>query len=162
MTVFTFFLFLTVLIKRIEKTKNRMKSDLETAIKIIDSKYVEIFFAIESADSKRKKLESVVQHIGLKYREFRQAFAKQRRLRDNWGFSDRRENDLLKQKIQIILALEEINLFSIDDDGAEPFDGSAEISINQIPELFDFDYSQIFDGFNFSSIPISSFTTFQK
>ena len=32
------FLFLIVLMKRIEKTKNRVKSDLETAIKIIDSK----------------------------------------------------------------------------------------------------------------------------
>ena len=32
-----------------------MKSDLETAIKVIDSKHVEFFSAIESADSKRKK-----------------------------------------------------------------------------------------------------------
>ena len=107
-----------------------MKSDLETAIKVIDSKHVEFFFAIESADSKRKKMESVVQHIGLKHREFRQVFAKQKRLRDIWGFFDRRENDLLKQKIRIIRALDEINLFSIDDDVAEFFDGSAEISIN--------------------------------
>ena len=75
-----------------------MKSDLETAIKITDSKPVEIFSAIESADSKRKKMESVVQHIGLKHREFRQAFTKQKRLRDIWGFFDRRENGLLKQK----------------------------------------------------------------
>ena len=63
-----------------------MKSDLETAIKIINSKHVEIFSAIESADSKRKKIKSVAQHIGLKHREFRQVFAKQKRLRDIWGF----------------------------------------------------------------------------
>ena len=73
-----------------------MKSDLETAIKITDSKHVEIFSTIESADSKRKKTESVVQHIGLKHREIRQTFAKQKRLRDIWGFFDRRKNDLLK------------------------------------------------------------------
>ena len=41
-------------------------------------------------------MESVVQHIGLKHRKFRQAFAKQKRLRGIWGFFDRREIDLLK------------------------------------------------------------------
>ena len=50
-----FFLYLIVSIKRIEKTKNRVKSDLEITIKAIDSKHVEILSAIESADSKRKK-----------------------------------------------------------------------------------------------------------
>ena len=124
---------------------------METAIKIIDSKHVEFFFAIESVDSKRKNMESVAQHIGLKHREFCQVFAKQKRLRDIWGFFDRRENDLLKQKIRIIRALDEINPFSIDDDGAKLFDGSAKISINQNPELYDFD---------FSSIPIDLFATF--
>ena len=59
-----------------------MKSDLETAIKVIDSKHVGKKIAIESADSKRKKMESVAQHIGLKHREFHQTFAKQKRLRD--------------------------------------------------------------------------------
>ena len=98
----------------------------------------------------------------VKTSKLRQVLAKQKRLRDIWGFFDRRENDLLKQKIRIIRALDEINPFFIDGDAAEPFDNFAEISINQIPELFDFDYSQIFDGFDFSSIPISSFTTFQK
>ena len=117
-------------VKRIEKTKNRVKSDLETVIKTIDSKHVEIFPAIESADSIRKKKESVAQHIGLKHREFRQIFAKQKRLRDIWGFFYHRENDLLKQKIRIISALDEINLFSTNKDGAELFNNSAEISIN--------------------------------
>ena len=69
---FNFVLFLIVLIKRIEKTKNRVKSDLEVTIKTIDFKHMEIFSAIESADSKRKKIEfiakkvgSVVQHVGV-------------------------------------------------------------------------------------------------
>ena len=67
MTVFCGpFLFLTVLMKRIEKTKNRVKSDLETTIKATDSKHMEVFSAIESADSKRKKMELAAQHIGLK------------------------------------------------------------------------------------------------
>ena len=80
---------MTVLIKRIEKTKNRVKSDLEVTIKATDSKYIEKNSAIESADSKRKKMESVVkkvgsvvQHVGLKNQEFQQAFAKQKRLRE--------------------------------------------------------------------------------
>ena len=68
--VFNSFLFLIVSVKRIEKTKNRVKSDLEATIKAIDSKYMEIFSATESADSKRKKMELAVQHIGLKNREF--------------------------------------------------------------------------------------------
>ena len=76
------FLLLIVLMKRIEKTKNRMKSDLEIVIKIIDFKHSEFFFANESADSKRKKMEFVAQHIGLKHREFRQVFAKQKCLWD--------------------------------------------------------------------------------
>ena len=80
--VFNSFLFLIVLIKRIEKTKNRVKSDLEVTIKATDSKYMEVFSAIESADFKRKKMEFAVQHIGLKNREFQQALAKQKRLRE--------------------------------------------------------------------------------
>ena len=155
------FLFPIVLIKRIGKTKNRVKSDLEFAIKIIDSKHVEILSVIKSADSKRKEMESVTQHIGLRHRELRKIFAKQKRLRDIWGFFDRRENDLLKQKIRIIRALNEINLFFIDDDGAEPFDGFTEIFINQIPELYDFDFSQTLKRFDFSSIPIFPFAAFQ-
>ena len=62
--VFNSFLFLTVSMKCIEKTKNRMKSDLEATIKATDSKHVEIFSAIGSADSKRKKMELAAQHIG--------------------------------------------------------------------------------------------------
>ena len=136
-----------------------MKSDLETAI---DSKHVEILSAIESADSKRKKMESVAQRIGLKHREFRQTFAKQKRLRDIWGFFDRRENDLFKRKIRIIRALDEINVFSIDDDGAEFFDGFAKISINQNSELYDFDFFQTLEKFDFSSIPIDLLAIFFK
>ena len=79
--------------------------ELETALKIIYSKHVEIFCVIESVDFKRKKMESIAQHIGLKYREFRQVFVKQKRLRDIWDFFDPRENDLLKPKIRIFRAL---------------------------------------------------------
>ena len=71
---------------RIEKTKNRVKSDLEVTIKAIDSKHMEIFSAIESADFKRKEMEFAVQRIGLKNREFQQALAKQKRLREIWFF----------------------------------------------------------------------------
>ena len=138
-----------------------MKSDLETAIKITDSKHVEILSVIEFADSKRKKMESAVQHIGLKYQKLRQTFAKQKRLRDIWVFFYRRENDLLSQKLRIIRALNEINLFSIDDDGVEFFENSAELSFNQEPAMSDFDYFPIFEGFDFSSIPIFSLTIFQ-
>ena len=96
MTVFiNSFLFLNVLIKRIEKTKNRVKSDLEATIKAIDSKHIEVFSAIESADSKRKKMELAAQYIGLKNQEFQKAVAKQKRLREIWSFFDHRENDLL-------------------------------------------------------------------
>ena len=90
-----------------------MKSDLETTIKIIDSKHVEILSAIESADSKRKKMESVAQHIGLIHQKFRQVFAKQKRLRNIWVFFDRREDDLLNQEFRIIRALNEIFFFPL-------------------------------------------------
>ena len=60
---------------RIEKTKNRVKSDLEATIKATDSKHMEIFSAIESANSKRKKMELAAQHIGVKNRELRKTKA---------------------------------------------------------------------------------------
>ena len=139
-----------------------MKSDLEATIKAIDSKHVEIFSAIESADSKRKKMELAVQHIGVKNRELQQAVAKQKRLREIWSSFDHRENDLLNQEIRTIRALDELDLFSIDDNETEPFESSAEISINDYPELLDFDFFQPLEGFDFSSIPISAPATFQK
>ena len=139
-----------------------MKSDLEATIKAIDSKHVEIFSAIESADSKRKKMQFAVQHIGAKNRELQQAVAKQKRLREIWFSFDHRENDLLNQEIRTIRALDELDLFSIDDDKTEFFKNSAEISINDYPELFGFDFSQFLKGFDFSSIPISAFTIFPK
>ena len=147
---------------RIEKIKNRIKFDLEVTIKAIDSKHMEVFSAIESADSKRKKMEFAVQHIGVKNREFQKAVAKQKRLREIWSSFDHRENDLLSQEIRTIRALDELDLFSINDNETEPFEGSAEISINDYPELLDFDFSQPLEGFDFSSIPIFTFTTFQR
>ena len=56
MTVFCNpFLLLTVLVKRIEETKNRVKSDLAATIKATHSKHAEIVTAIDLADSKKKK-----------------------------------------------------------------------------------------------------------
>ena len=159
---FNFFPFLTFSVRRIEKIKNRVKSDLEVTIKAIDSKHMEILSAIESADSKRKKMELAAQHIGVKNRELQQAVAKQKRLREIWFSFDHRENDLLNQEIRTIRVLDELNFFSIDDDETELFENSAEISINDYPELLDFDFSQFLEKFDFSSIPISVFTTFQK
>ena len=103
-----------------------MKSELEATIKAIDSKHMEIFSAIESADFKRKKMEfiakkigSAAQRIDLKNRKLQQTFAKQKRLREIWSSFDHRENDLLNQKIRTIRALDELNLFSIDDNEAK-------------------------------------------
>ena len=139
-----------------------MKSDLEATIKATDSKHMEIFSAIESANSKRKKMELAAQHIGVKNRELQQAVAKQKRLREIWSSLDHRENDLLSQEIRTIRALDELDLFSIDDNETEFFGGSAEISINDYSELFDFDFSQFLENFDFSSIPIFAPATFQK
>ena len=86
------FLFLTVLVKRIEETKNRVKSDLEATIKTIDSKHAEIVTAIDLADSKKKEMEF---DIGLKHQNLKRALAKQKRLRDIWASFDRREFFLL-------------------------------------------------------------------
>ena len=79
---FYFFIFI-VLIKRIEKTKNHVKSDLEVTIKAINSKHIKKKSAIESADSKRKEMEfvakkigSAVQRVGVKNQELQQALAK--------------------------------------------------------------------------------------
>ena len=100
--------------------------------------------------------------IGLKHQNLKRVLAKQKRLRDIWASFDRRENDLLNQEIRTIRVLDELNFFSIDDNGAEFFESSAEISINDYPELFDFDFSQFLESFDFSSIPISAPAAFQK
>ena len=86
------FLFLTVLMKRIEETKNRVKSNLEVTIRAIDSKPVEVVTAIDLADSKKKEMEF---DIGLKHQNLKRALAKQKRLRNIWVFFYRRERDLL-------------------------------------------------------------------
>ena len=85
---------------------------------------------------------------------------KQKRLREIWFFFDHRENYLLNQKIRIIGALDELDLFSIDDDETKKFENSAEIPINDYPELFDFDFFQFLKKIDFSSIPISAPATF--
>ena len=68
-------------------------------------------------------------------------------------FLNRRENDLINQKIRTIRALHELNFFSIDDNETEFFEGFAEMFFNQIPELNNLDFFQILDGFDFSSTP---------
>ena len=84
-------------------------------------------------------------------------------MRNIWVFFDRRKKDLLNQKIRTIRVFYVLDLFSIDDDiETEFFESFAEMSINNYPELFDFDFSQFLKSFDFSSIPISAFTTFQK
>ena len=141
--------------KSLEKTKIRIKFELETTINASDSKNIKIVFVM-------KKVESVVQNIDIKQQKFQQVLAKQNRLSEIWSFSDRRENDLIIQKIRTVRALDELDLFSIDDDEAEPTENSAEMFFSQISELNNVDFSQILDGFDFSSIPISAFAIFQK
>ena len=101
--------------------------------------------------------------IGLKHQDLKRVLAKQKRLRNIWAFFDRREKNLLNQKIRTIRVLNALDLPSIDD-GVEtkPFENSVEISINDYPGLFDFDFSQFLESFDFSSIPISAPATFQK
>ena len=153
------FLFLIVSVKRIEETKNRVKSDLEATIKATDSKHAEVVTAIDLADSKKKEMEF---DIGLKLQDLKRVLAKQKRLRNIWAFFDRREGDLLNQKIRTIRALNILDPPSIDDNETEPFESSAKISINNYPDLLDFDFFQLLESFDFSSIPISAPTTFQK
>ena len=76
------------------------------------------------------------------------------------GFFYRRENDFLNQEIRIFRTLDEIDHF-VGLNESE-FAGFEEMSINDYPELFDFDFSQFLKKFDFSSIPIFAFTTFQK
>ena len=83
-------------------------------------------------------------------------------MRNIWVSFDRRERNLLSQKIRTIRVLNALDFFSIDDNETEPFENSAEISINDYPELLDFDFSQFLENFDFSSIPISAPARFQK
>ena len=139
-----------------------MKSDLEVTIKAIDSKHMEVFPQSNRRIPSGKKWSLAVQHIGLKNRESQQAFAKQKRLLEIWFSFDHRENDLLNQEIRIIRALDELIFFFIDDNETKLFENSAEISISDYPELFYFDFFHFLKRFDFSSIPIFVFATFQK
>ena len=110
----------------------------------------------------KKKLESAVQHIGLKYWEFQQVFAKQKRLREIWGFFDFGKNDLLNQKIRNFRVLDQLNIFSFDDDETEFVESFAETVFNENPELYKIDFSKILDRFDFSPISVFLFATFRK
>ena len=65
--------------KRIEKVKNRLKSELEVTIKVSDSKNVEIV-------SVMKEMESAVRNINIKQQKFQQVLFKQKRLFEIWFF----------------------------------------------------------------------------
>ena len=132
-----------MVIKRIETSKNRVKTELKVSVQVVDVKQQEF-----------------AKILDIKHKEFQQALAKRKRLSDIWGFFDRRENDFLNQEIRIFRALDEID-FSVGLNESEPV-GSEEIFINDYPELLDFDFSQFLKRFDFSSIPISPFTTFRK
>ena len=129
--------------KRIETAKNRVKIELKISVQVVDVKQQKfaIFF-----DTKHKELQQIL--------------AKRKRFSDIWVFFDRRENDLLNQEIRTLRVLDEID-FPAGVNESEPA-GSEKVSINDYPELFDFDFSQFLKGFDFSSIPISALTTFPK
>ena len=91
--------------KCIEKTKIRVKSELEATIKIYDSKNVEIV-------SVMKEVEFVVKNIGIKQQEFQQILAKEKRLFEIWFLIDRRENDLII-KNRTIRVLDELIFFPL-------------------------------------------------
>ena len=83
-----------------------------------------------------------------------------KRFSDIWVFFDRRENDFLSQEIRTFRILDE-NDFLAGLNESE-FVGFEEVSINDYPELLDFDFSQFLKRFDFSSIPISAPAAFQK
>ena len=132
-----------VVMKRIEIVKNRVKTELKISVQIVDVKQQK--FAI---------------FFDTKYKELQQIFVKRKRFSDIWAFFDRRENDFLNQEIRILRILDEIDLFAGLNESEHV--GFEEMSINDYPELFDFDFFQFLKKFDFSSIPISAFATFQK
>ena len=139
-----FFHFSTV--KRIETAKTRVKTEFEISVKNFDVKQENWAFFVKVFDSK--------------YKKFQQTFAKRKLFSDIWVSFDRRENDLLNQKIRIFRILDEID-FPVGLNESE-FIGSEKMYINNYPELFDFDFFQFLKSFDFSSTPISAFTIFQK
>ena len=106
------------------------------------------------------KQQEFAEIFNTKHKKFQQAFAKRKRFSNIWVFFDRRENDFLSQEIRTLPTLDEIDLFVKLNESE--LNGSEKMSINDYPELFDFDFSQFLKSFDFSSIPISAFTTFQK
>ena len=143
MTVFFFIFFYVVVMKRIEIVKNRVKTEMEISVQNVDVKQQEFVKIFDS-----------------KHQEFQQAFVKRKRFSDIWVSFDRRENDFLNQEIRILRALDEID-FHVGLNESKS-GGSEEVSINDCPELFDFDFFQFLERFDFSSIPIFLFTAFQK
>ena len=115
---------------------------------------------MQDVDVKQKNWAFFVKALDSKHKELQQAFAKRKRFSDIWVSFDWRENDLLNQEIRTLRTLDEIDPPAGVNE-SEPV-GSEEVSISDYPELFDFDFFQFLKGFEFSSTPISAFTTFQK
>ena len=87
-----------------------------------------------------------------KHKELQQTFAKRKRFSDIWGFFYWHENDLLNQEIRTFRILDEIDLPAGLNESVPS--GFEKVSINNYPELLDFDFSQFLKKFDFSSIPI--------
>ena len=113
--------------KRIEIVKNRVKPELKISVQVVDvkqQKFAEIF--------------------DTKHREFQQALEKRKRFSNIWVSFDRRENDVLSQEIRTLRTLDEIDL-PVGLNESKPA-GSEKMSINDYPELFDFDFSQFLES----------------
>ena len=137
------FFFDRVIMKRIETAKNRVKIELKVSVQMVDV-----------------KLQKFAEIFDTKHKELQQALAKRKRFSNIWVSLDKRENDFLSQEIRTFQTLDEIDP-PVGLNESKP-DGFEKVSINDYPELFDFDFSQFLEKFDFSSIPISAFTTFQK
>ena len=139
MTVFLFIYYYysyfdVVVIKPIEIAKNRVKTELEASVQVVDVKQQKfaIFF-----DTKHKELQ--------------QAFAKRKRFSDIWVSFDRRENDFLNQEIRTLRILDEIDpLAGLNE--SEPV-GFEKVSINDYPGLLDFDFFQFLKSLIFRRYP---------
>ena len=120
--VLIIFFFDRVIMKRIEAAKNRVKIELKVSVQVVDVKQQK--FAI---------------FFDTKHKEFQQALAKRKRFSNIWVSFDRRENDLLSQEIRTLQTLDEIDFLAGLNESE--FNGSEKVSINDYPELVDFDFS---------------------
>ena len=97
--------------KRIEAAKNRIKTELEISVQIVEVKQQEF------ADI-----------FNTKYKKLQQTLVKRKRFSDIWVFFDKRENEFLNQEIRTFRTLDEIDFF-VRLNESEPV-GSEEMSCN--------------------------------